>query len=50
MLKNTARLNFVSCILGKQTREQFPKTRGTRAMELLEIVHSDVCGYMRVHL
>ena len=37
-----------SCTLGKQTREQFPKTGGTRAEELLEIIHSDVCGPMPV--
>ena len=37
-----------SCIAGKQTREKFPKDGGTRATELLEIVHSDVCGPMPV--
>ena len=36
-----------ACIKGKQTRSSFPKGQATRATELLEIVHSDVCGPMQ---
>jgi transposase InsO family protein len=35
------------CILGKMTRTPFPKNTD-RKSELLEIVHSDVCGPMRI--
>lgn len=35
------------CISQKQTRSVFPKKSGDRCSELLEIVHSDVCGPMR---
>lgn len=38
------------CIREKQTRRPFPKSNGGRTKELLEIVHSDVCGPMRVGL
>ena len=49
MLKKESKIDFCeSCTLGKQTREQFPKAGGTRAEELLEILHSDVCGPMPV--
>jgi hypothetical protein len=33
-----------SCVHGKQHRQPFPKSNATRAKDLLEIVHSDVCG------
>lgn len=33
-----------SCALGKQTKEKRSKHPGGRATELLELVHSDVCG------
>lgn len=36
----------ISCIEGKQTRQPFP-TEGSRATELLERIHSDVCGPMQ---
>jgi hypothetical protein len=35
------------CIKGKHQRTSFPKDRATRASQLLEIVHTDVCGPMR---
>lgn len=35
------------CILEKQTRTPFPKSEGDRTKDLLEIIHSDVCGPMR---
>ena len=34
------------CIFGKQHRSPFPKKGATRAKEILEIVHTDVCGPM----
>ena len=36
-----------SCAHGKQKRASFPKGQATRASEILEIVHSDVCGPMQ---
>ena len=37
------------CALGKQTRYPFPKNpSGKRTTEVLELVHSDVCGPMSV--
>ncbi len=46
-LKAGSKLEFCSgCALGKQTRQSFPKNEATRAKQLLEIVHSDVCGPM----
>ncbi|XP_046988905.1 uncharacterized protein LOC124594578 [Schistocerca americana] len=36
----------IPCIKGKQSRQPFPKTSGRRAKDLLDIVHSDVCGTM----
>ena len=35
------------CAHGKQKRASFPKGHATRASEILEIVHSDVCGPMQ---
>ncbi|KAE8732649.1 hypothetical protein F3Y22_tig00001818pilonHSYRG00071 [Hibiscus syriacus] len=32
------------CVLSKQHRESFPKGKSERARNLLEIVHSDICG------
>lgn len=34
------------CLKGKQTILPFPKQKSTRATEVLELVHSDVCGPM----
>lgn len=33
-----------ACLHGKQHREKFPKLGATRANDLLEIIHSDLCG------
>ena len=33
-----------SCTEGKHHRNPFPSASGERAKELLELVHSDVCG------
>lgn len=37
------------CIMGKQHRTEYPKESGKRASELLELIHSDVCGPMSVN-
>ena len=37
-----------SCIEGKMTKCPFPD-KGQRATELLELVHSDVCGPLSEH-
>lgn len=39
-------ITCISCIEGKQNRESFPSV-GSRATELLEVIHSDVCGPMQ---
>ena len=36
-----------ACLMGKQNRNSFPKEEAIRATELLEIIHSDVCGPMK---
>jgi hypothetical protein len=35
------------CVKGKHQRTSFPKDGATRASQLLEIVHTDVCGPMK---
>ena len=35
------------CILGKKHRESFPIGKSYRGRAPLEIVHSDLCGYMK---
>ena len=35
------------CLLGKQHRQSFPSGKAWRAKELLELVHTDICGPMR---
>ncbi|KAK2578748.1 hypothetical protein KPH14_012274 [Odynerus spinipes] len=42
-------LEYEICIRGKMTRTPFPK-RSMRETELLEIIHSDVCGPMKTIL
>nr|GEV52305.1 hypothetical protein [Tanacetum cinerariifolium] len=32
------------CLVGKQTRDTFPKTSSWRATQQLQLVHSDICG------
>ncbi|CAG9132206.1 unnamed protein product [Plutella xylostella] len=39
-------IKCISCIEAKQTRQSFP-SEGSRATELLEVIHSDVCGPMQ---
>ena len=36
------------CMVGKQTRVSFKKHPPSRKLELLELVHSDVCGPLKV--
>lgn len=36
-----------ACLEGKQHRLPFPKVTHPRSTELLELVHSDVCGPMK---
>ena len=36
------------CILGKQNRESFPSGKSIRAKAPLEILHSDLCGPMKI--
>ena len=36
-----------SCLEGKMTKRSF-RAKGTRANDLLEIVHTDICGPMNV--
>lgn len=36
----------IPCIEGKQTVKSFPKGQAKRAEQLLELIHSDVCGPM----
>jgi transposase InsO family protein len=43
-----AKLKFCEgCVYGKQHRDGFPTQGGTRATQLLELIHSDVNGPMR---
>ena len=32
------------CVVGKQHRSQFPKSKSWRAKEVSGLVHSDICG------
>ena len=36
------------CLLGKQCRNPFPKKSSSKTTEVLELIHSDVCGPMSV--
>ena len=38
---------YQSCLQGKMTKKPFPK-KAARATELLELIHSDVCGPMSI--
>lgn len=48
-LPNIDKVDLVceGCILGKQSRESFPKDNAWRAKEPLGLIHTDVCGPMR---
>jgi hypothetical protein len=39
---------YTGCIRGKQTQTPFPKESSSRATEVLELIHTDVCGPMRI--
>lgn len=39
----------VSCVEGKQAVQKFPRGEAKRAKQLLELIHSDVCGPMPVN-
>lgn len=41
--------NCISCIKGKLTVKSFPKGQAKRAHDLLELIHSDVCGPMSIN-
>ncbi|GJQ83080.1 hypothetical protein Trydic_g20092 [Trypoxylus dichotomus] len=43
----TGEISFEICLKGKMARTAFPK-RSDRTSELLELIHSDVCGPMGV--
>ena len=36
-----------SCVIGKQHREEFPIHKEKRQREILELIHTDVCGPMK---
>jgi hypothetical protein len=38
---------FLACIKGKQHRIKFPKEWASKAQDILELVHNDVCGLLR---
>lgn len=44
---NSVQLNCVACAQGKHAKFKFPK-EGSRASDILEIVHTDLCGPMEV--
>lgn len=44
----SSKLECISCIMGKQTKQPFRKTDAKRAKEVLGLVHSDVCGPMSI--
>ncbi|RDX92474.1 hypothetical protein CR513_25376, partial [Mucuna pruriens] len=47
-LKNTKLEKCAHCMTGKQTRVSFKKHPPSRKSELLELVHSDICGPFKV--
>ena len=47
-LKNADLEKCSHCMVGKQTRVSFKKHPPSRKSELLELVHSDVCGPLKV--
>ncbi|RDX68445.1 hypothetical protein CR513_52569, partial [Mucuna pruriens] len=46
-LKNAKLEKYSHCMAGKQTRVSFKKHTPSRKLELLELVHSDVCGPLK---
>ncbi|RDX71837.1 hypothetical protein CR513_48758, partial [Mucuna pruriens] len=49
-LKNAELEKCSHCMAGKQTRVSFKKHPPSRKSELLELVHSDVCGPLKVYV
>ncbi|KAG6424239.1 hypothetical protein SASPL_114654 [Salvia splendens] len=47
-LKSTILQNCAHCVAGKQRRVSFKRHPPSRKSELLELVHSDVCGPLKV--
>jgi transposase InsO family protein len=47
-LSNEKLEKCTTCIKGKQTSKAFSKVKGTRARDILGIVHTDICGPMSV--
>lgn len=45
---NKQNINCISCIRGKQIRKSFPKKSEKSSNEILELIHTDLCGPMRV--
>lgn len=41
------KLPCISCVKGKQHRKPFPKVSGHRAKNVLDLIHSDLCGPMQ---
>lgn len=46
--KDTDYKHCIPCIEGKQSRQPFPKRSFSRASDVLELVHTDLCGPMQV--
>jgi len=40
-------MKCISCIKGKMARQSFPKVSSHRAKQVLDLIHTDVCGPMR---
>lgn len=47
-LKSTILKNCAHCVARKQRRVSFKRHPSSRKFELLELVHSDVCGLLKV--
>ncbi|KFD63371.1 hypothetical protein M514_24458 [Trichuris suis] len=45
---SVSNIDCITCVKGKQCRLPFPKLQGKRATNLLDVVHSDICGPMQV--
>jgi hypothetical protein len=42
-------INCSICLKAKQTRKSFPRNESHRKETLLELIHTDICGPMRVN-
>lgn len=36
-----------ACVKGKQCREEFPRNSETKSEEVLDLIHTDICGPMK---